>query len=242
MAAQTPFRVALVAINLVLLGTWVWLALATLVLPVAIGVALAILVVQSLLWFRLTAGNNDPGSQPGRSTERISALINRNESRRQSIREESTGLYFRWYLEMRLQQEAARCDRYKHSMALVVLRAGAVDLTQFSSDLWQSQSAITAERCAKVVRNVDLSAFLAPMEYALCLIQCDRAGAEHAVIRLRGELSEYAVDAGVAVYPDDGCEPLALIELARVRSRRENATSQPTLPPVAATLPTAVNQ
>ncbi len=237
MAAQTPLRVTLAAVNLVLLGSWVWLALNSLAAPAAIGVALAILVVQTLLWFRLTM-SHDAGSQPGRSTERITALINRNESRRHSIREESTGLYYRWYLEMRLEQEAQRCDRYKHSMAVVVLRAGAVHLSELSSDLWQSQTAITAERCAKVVRNVDLSAFLAPMEYALCLIQCDRAGAEHALIRLRGELAEYSVDAGVAVYPDDGCEPLALIEMARVRSRRENAMS----PPPQATQPTAVSQ
>jgi GGDEF domain-containing protein len=238
MAEQTPFRVALAGLNLVVLATWVWLATATLATPVAVGAGVVLLVVQGLLWYRLTM-HQDAGSQPGRSAERITALISRTESRRQSIREESTGLYYRWYLEMRLQQEAARCDRYKHSMAVVVLRAGVVDLNQFSSDLWQTQSAITAERCAKVVRNVDLSAFLAPMEYGLCLIQCDRTGAEQALLRLRGELSEYAVDAGVAVYPDDGCEPLALIELARVRSRREVARNEQARP---SALPTAVSQ
>jgi GGDEF domain-containing protein len=148
-------------------------------------------------------------------------LVGHNESRRHSIREERTGLYNRWYLEMRVEQEALRCDRYKHSMAVIVVRVGSINLSEFSVDTWQAQSAIAAERVLKVVRNIDLSSFLAPLEFAICLIQCDRPGAERALDRLREELAEYSLDAGVAVYPEDGCEPLALIDLARVRSRRD---------------------
>jgi GGDEF domain-containing protein len=222
MAAQTLTRIALVSINLALMASWAWFAADALGAPAAIGALLVLLAIEAFLWLRLTSSSMEtPGSQPGRSVDRVSALIARPERRRQSIREESTGLFHRWYLEMRLEQEALRCQRYKHSMAVIVLQAGAVNLSEFSMDSWQVQSLETAERCTKAVRNIDLSAFLAPMEYALCLVQCDTAGAENALERLRAELSEYKVDAGIAVYPDDGCEPLALIDLARRRSREE---------------------
>jgi hypothetical protein len=37
--------------------------------------------------------------------------------------------------------------------------------------------------------------------------------------RILQEFREYECQIGIAVYPDDECEPRALIELARVRSR-----------------------
>jgi hypothetical protein len=109
-------------------------------------------------------------------------------------------------------------------MAVVVIRAGGIELTAFSIDAWQAASANTAERMVGVLRNIDLSAFLGPFEYAICLIQCDRDGAARVIGRLRAELSEFVCHAGTSVYPDDGTEPLALIDSARIRSRAETAS------------------
>jgi GGDEF domain-containing protein len=218
MADRTPARIALLGLNIALAASWAWFAVDAIGPLAAMVIALAALAGEALLTRRIFF---ELASVPaGRSPERIATLIGRGEPRRHAIRDESTGLFNRWYLEQRIEQEALRCDRYDHSMAVIVLRAGIVDLAEFSLDQWQSQSAVTADRCIKVVRNIDLSAFLAPFEFAICLIQCDHHGAEKALSRLREEFSDFAVDAGVGVYPDDGCEPLALIDLARVRSRR----------------------
>jgi GGDEF domain-containing protein len=153
---------------------------------------------------------------------RLLELMQRSSDRR-GIRDESTGLLNRWYLERRLDEEAARCLRYGHSMAVVVLKAVAIDLARFSLDGWQEESASAARRAAQVIRNVDLSASLAPFEFALCLVHCDRIGAEAAIERIIQEFREYECRIGIAVYPEDECEPRALIELARVRSRQFEA-------------------
>jgi GGDEF domain-containing protein len=231
MADHTPARTALLLLNITLAASWALFAVDALGAPLAAIIALAALAAEAMLTRRVFF---ELASQPvGRNAERIAALLGRNDSKRHAIREETTGLYNRWYLEKRIEQEAMRCERYDHSMAVLVLRAGVVDLADFSMDGWQAQSAATAERCVKVVRNVDLSAFLAPFEFAICLVQCDHPGAERALARLREELSEFAVDAGIAVYPSDGCEPLALIDLARVRSRRDSGVvrTEPLLTP-----------
>ena len=102
-------------------------------------------------------------------------------------------------------------------MAVLVLRAGLVNLSDWSVDLWQSRAANAARRTARVVRNVDLSASLGPLEFAFCLVHCDFEGAERALERIVRELSDYACEAGIAVFPDDNCDPPALIELARGR-------------------------
>ncbi len=163
--------------------------------------------------------------EPVRRESRILNQIERsNEQRRTAIRDDSTGLLNRWYLDRRLEEEAARCKRYGYSMAVVTLRAGVLDLPRISVDGWQVESAQAAHRAVQVIRNVDLSASLAPFEFALCLVHCDRDGAGRVVERLVHELSDYDCSIGVAVYPDDNSEPGALIELARVRSHRVEKT------------------
>jgi GGDEF domain-containing protein len=162
-------------------------------------------------------------SEPGERGNRLLELMQRSSDARRGIRDETTGLLNRWYLERRLDEEAARCLRYGHSMAVVVLKAIAIDLARFSLDGWQQESAAAAARAARVIRNVDLSASLAPFEFALCLVHCDRVGAEAALERITREFSDYNCRVGIAVYPEDECEPRALIELARVRSRQIEA-------------------
>lgn len=137
--------------------------------------------------------------------------------RRSAIFDQTTNLYHRWYLDLRLEEEAERCKRYNYSIAVLVLRAGLIDLSAFSVDDWRGLAVETARLTATAVRNVDLSAALSPMEYAICLIYCDRAGAERALSRLVSVLSDHECQAGISVYPDDGCEPAALIELAKGR-------------------------
>ncbi len=185
---------------------------------VGLGVAAIELVVCSVVIRRQHA--HEPAGE-----SRILSLIERsNEQRRTAIRDDSTGLLNRWYLDRRLEEEAARCKRYGYSMAVVTLRAGVLDLAGISVDGWQVEAARAAHTAVQVIRNVDLSASLAPFEFALCLVHCDRDGAERVVERLVRELADYDCSIGVAVYPEDNCEPGALIELARVRSHKVEKT------------------
>ncbi len=162
-------------------------------------------------------------TEPGEHGNRLLELMQRSSDARRGIRDDTTGLLNRWYLERRLDEEAARCVRYGHSMAVIVLKAVALDLARFSLDGWQQESAAAAQRCAQVIRNVDLSASLAPFEFAMCLVHCDRTGANAALERIVTEFRDYDCSIGIAVYPEDECEPRALIELARVRSHEVEA-------------------
>ena len=72
---------------------------------------------------------------------------------------------------------------------------------------------------ARSIRTVDLAAILGPMEFVVCLVHCDRAGSAIALTRLVKALDGYEPSTGVALYPEDNCEPKQLIELARSRAR-----------------------
>jgi GGDEF domain-containing protein len=218
---KAPFRpTPLWATILLLLFGFVWM-LAAWDLTFAGSFLAAILVagvVAALIYIDFPA---DAARERGGN--RLLDLMQRGVEGRRGIRDETTGLLTRWYLEQRLDEEAARCDRYGYSMAIVVLKAVAIDLARFSLDSWQVESAEAAKRCALVVRNVDLSASLAPFEFAMCLIHCDREGAAAVADRIAAEFRDYDCRIGIAVYPADDCEPRALIEVARVRARQPRA-------------------
>ena len=185
----------------------------------AVVTTVAFVGAQVLMHTRWKSGHGEAALPAG--ADKVLSLMERsNERRGTSMRDESTGLLNRWYLEKRLDEESARCKRYGYSMAVVVLKAAIVNTQGVSAEGWQVESATAAHRCAQVVRNVDLSASLAPFEFALCLVHCDRDGAQRAIERLTAELSEYECTAGVSVFPEDDCQPRAMIELAWVRSRK----------------------
>jgi len=188
-----------------------------------VGSFLAAMVVAAAVGAGIHLFKSISSREPRERGNRLLELMQRSTDARRGIRDETTGLLNRWYLERRLDEEGARCQRYGHSMAVVVIKAVAVDLTRFSLDGWQQESAEAAARAASVIRNVDLSASLAPFEFALCLVHCDRTGADAALERITTEFKDHDCQVGIAVYPEDECEPRALIELARVRSRQFEA-------------------
>lgn len=184
--------------------------LAALLVPLLVAVT----VLQIALLRATFGGRTRREEQPSRREEAVRRIDYR---RKTSIIDDTTGLYTRWYFDRRLEEEAARCKRYKHSMSVVVLRIGVVDLTTFSLDGWQKRSLEAAQKAAKVIREVDISASLTPFEFAICLIHCDRDGAYKALERMMTHLPDHNCEAGVAVYPDEGYEPAAMIEVASAR-------------------------
>lgn len=205
-------------VNLLLAGSIVWLAAGRLAIGPAVLLAFGLACLEVAMWFIVVRSREAPPDN------RLVTMMERSaHARRFSIRDEATGLLNRWYLERRLDEEAARCKRYGYSMAVIVLRAAVPQISTMSIDNWQEQSADAAQRCLAVVRNVDLSALLGPFEFAICLVHCDRNGAEAALYRLVRELREYNCSAGISVLPDDDVAPSAMIELARVRSQHVEA-------------------
>jgi GGDEF domain-containing protein len=202
-------------VNLLLAGSIVWLAAGRLAVVPAVLLAFGLACLEVAMWFMIVRSREAPAPD-----NRLVTMMERSaHARRFSIRDEATGLLNRWYLERRLDEEAARCKRYGYSMAVIVLRAAVPQISTMSIDNWQEQSADAAQRCLAVVRNVDLSALLGPFEFAICLVHCDRNGAEAALNRLVRELREYNCSAGISVLPEDDVAPSAMIELARVRSQ-----------------------
>ncbi len=205
------------SVNLLLAVSIIWLAAGRLAIGPAIALGAGIACLEVALWYVMQRSRE--AEAPG--DDRLVTIMERSaRARRFSIRDETTGLLNRWYLERRLDEEASRCKRYGYSMAVIVLKAAVPQISALSLDNWQDHSAAAAQRCLSVVRNVDLSALLGPFEFAICLVHCDRNGAETVLNRLSSELREYNCVAGIAVIPDDDVVPNAMIELARIRSQQ----------------------
>jgi GGDEF domain-containing protein len=207
-------------VNLLLAASIIWLSEGRLAIVPAIALAAGIACFEVALWY-IMMRSREP--EVPRDSRLVSIIERSARARRFSIRDETTGLLNRWYLERRLDEEASRCKRYGYSMAVIVLKAAVPEISGLSIDNWQDSSTDAAQRCLFVVRNVDLSALLGPFEFAICLVHCDRTGAEVVLDRLVSELQEYRCLAGIAVLPDDDVVPNAMIELARVRSQQFDA-------------------
>jgi GGDEF domain-containing protein len=204
-------------VNLLMAASIVWLMVGRLAVGPAVALAAGIACLEIGLWFVVMRGQKDEAPRDNRLVTMMERSVH---ARRFSIRDEATGLLNRWYLERRLDEEASRCKRYGYSMAVIVLKAAVPQLSAMSIDNWQDKSAEAAQRCLTVVRDVDLSALLAPFEFAICLVHCDRVGAETVLGRLVAELPEYNCVVGIAVLPDDGVAPNGMIELARLRAQQ----------------------
>jgi GGDEF domain-containing protein len=161
--------------------------------------------------------------------------------RRTAMYDSTLGLYQRWYLETRLKQECARCRRYGLSLAVVVVKFNRTDMSDFPLDAWQTEATQAAYVTSRTVRNVDLAAIVADMEFAVSLVHCDREGGEVAMNRLALALKSHDCEMGMAVFPDDDLEPSELIELARHRVKPRPVAPQPSFPP-SAPMPVPISQ
>ena len=123
-----------------------------------------------------------------------------------------------------------RCLRYKLSMAVLVI--AVAPRPEQTEQVLQRRAATAAYVTSREVRSVDMTAALGFNEFGVCLVHCNRAGAEAARKRLRSSLKDYECGVGIAIFPEDNCEAKQLIDLARDRASRlllkkECATRQP---------------
>jgi GGDEF domain-containing protein len=199
------------------MASWAWLASFVFVAPVALFVSLV--TGAGLVGSWLTVIADAATAVRGANDNLLTQLgIDGRGNRRLAIYDSTSGLYNRWYLELRLQEEFLRCKRYGISMAVIVIRLGSVALADLSLDSWGGLASSLAHTMAQSVRAVDITAALAPMEFAICLVHCDRSGAEAAIERVTSQLQGHPADVGLAVYPEDPYDGKALIELARGRA------------------------
>jgi hypothetical protein len=154
-AAVMRLIIASLLFNSFLVAVAVWLTSTSLPLfllaPPFVGVS-----TLEALWLRTSYGSSAARDAAGRRTS--SPVIEVRS--RPSIMDDTTGLYTRWYFERRIEEEAARCRRYKHSMAVVVLRLDVVERATLSLDGWKKRSLDAVGRAASIVREVDFSAAL----------------------------------------------------------------------------------
>ena len=125
-----PNRASLVFLitNLAIAVSLLWLVRFELPLEAAVALTANIVLIEVGLWY--VTLRNPSGSQENRV---VSIMERSAQARRFSIRDDSTGLLNRWYLERRLGEEAARCKRYGYSMSVVVLKTAVPNLSSFSS-------------------------------------------------------------------------------------------------------------
>ncbi|MGE3982932.1 MAG: GGDEF domain-containing protein [Dehalococcoidia bacterium] len=193
-------------------------------LQVSIVNAAIVILVLLCIW----GGRNPSPSVATRDALVLRVNQQKKPSRNSVLQEGHLGLYQSWYLEMRLAEEMARCRRYGLSMALIVVRLERTSVVQLSMDGWQDDACEAAYTTAQSVRSVDLTAALGPHEFAVCLVHCDREGAETAQARIEKALAAYGPRSGLVVYPSEKVDLKQMIRLARsratIRSQRRIAS------------------
>jgi diguanylate cyclase (GGDEF)-like protein len=148
-------------------------------------------------------------------------------AREAAIHDALTGLHNRRAFNDSLERAVAREDRQGGRFALLLL-----DIDRFKrlNDTYghpAGDAALrhTAQLLTHHLRKSDLASRFGGEEFAVLLASTDRAGAEHLAEKVRGEIERgrlvfdgarlgVTVSVGVAVWPDDGREPSALVTAA----------------------------
>jgi GGDEF domain-containing protein len=164
---------------------------------------------------------SEPARQDPAALEQIKRQVEG--VRRTVLYDGDIGLYQGWYFELRLREEAQRCDRYGLSFAVIAVRLLNLQRYDVAEDAWQRQASQAAYLAAKSVRTVDLAASIGAGEFAICLVHCDQAGAERAVLRLAEALRDHPCEIGISTYPEDKLDhPGMLVDLAFSRAQPYN--------------------
>jgi diguanylate cyclase (GGDEF)-like protein len=148
-------------------------------------------------------------------------------AREAAIHDALTGLHNRRAFDESLERAVAREDRQGGHFALLLL-----DIDRFKklNDTYghpAGDAALrhTAQLVTHHVRKSDLSARFGGEEFAVLLASTDRVGAQHLAEKVRGEVERgrlvydgarlgVTVSIGVAVWPEDGRDPAALVAAA----------------------------
>jgi GGDEF domain-containing protein len=123
-----------------------------------------------------------------------------------SIHDDESGLYVDWYLRLRIQEEIERSQRYDRSFA--VIRIMASELRNASE---QVESDWLSDELRNELRQSDIAALLKDGSIGIMLPGTDRSGAELVKSKLAGALASVSAKVGLACFPDDGKDAVALL-------------------------------
>ena len=171
-------------------------------LPLGALLAFAALAVATL--FRVS----DLGLDDGRRRLSIAAL------RRSAMYDRDLGLYQKWYFDLRLEEEAARCRRYGLSMAVLIVKAFPFEENNPTAG-WRDEAAAMAFVASGAIRAGDLCASTGPLEFSFLLLHCDAAGALAASDRLATAFAPIRCHIGTCLYPEDRIPVGDMIQMAR---------------------------
>ena len=169
------------------------------------------------------------------------AIIERNirhELKRLSITDSLTGLYNQRHFYARLSEEMARSRRQKNNLGLILLDLD--EFKQFNDSLGHLAGDELLRKVGKVIKGsirqgVDLGFRYGGDEFAVLLMDADRAAAEMTARRIREGIRKscgITVSSGSAIYADH-LEPEMLVKEADMnlyRSKNRKTTTAATTP------------
>jgi GGDEF domain-containing protein len=182
---------------------------AALVLPIGVTLLLTVVLTAGYcaLVYRYVLHSREETDSSHRESSTFLDRQLRN-TRRISILDPDTALLQRWYFELRVAEEAARCQRYGLKMVLALVRAEG-EGGKFPAGVDPFPI------LARTLRTADLATRLSSTEYAFCLPHTTEEGARSAVQRLIGKKQVGTVSVGFAVCPRDGEDLDSLLDQAR---------------------------
>lgn len=123
-----------------------------------------------------------------------------------SIHDDDSGLYVDWYLRLRIQEEIERSQRYDQHFA--VIRIMASELRTAGE---QAESNWLSDEFRNELRQSDIAALLKDGSVGIMLPSTDRSGAEPVKSKLAAVLASVNAKVGLACFPDDGKDAVALL-------------------------------
>ncbi len=123
-----------------------------------------------------------------------------------SIHDDDSGLYVDWYLRLRIQEEIERSQRYDQHFA--VIRIMASELRTAGE---QAESNWLSDEFRNELRQSDIAALLKDGSVGIMLPSTDRSGAEPVKSKLAAVLASVNAKVGLACFPDDGEDAVALL-------------------------------